>query len=384
MEGAPTSEAFVGSEGSRAVDRAGLRIREYGDLDALPPGYSDLLDAEGRRHLVWGRPWLGAVFRHGALLDRTPRLLGVEDAAGRPVALCVGFSYEHYAEVRNCRGLVLQMGEEPYHPLAIAGISSVDVLRIVARFARRSGDPYDVLRIGPLDGNGELFSRLPSILRAEGWIQQRFFMFSNWYEDVSGRNSAEYLRARPSRLQSTIKRRGRNLEKLGNARVEMINTDAALTAAIWDYEHVFGRSWKHGLTGVPYQRTVMQVAARERCLRLALLYLDDVPAAAQFWLVSGGIGYLQRTAYDQSMRGRSPGTVLTWHVVRHLLDVDRVRELDLGVGDDAYKADWASGRRERWGILAFNPRTWAGLKAAAYNVGGRAGKRILRAMLGRR
>ena len=48
-----------------------------------------------------------------------------------------------------------------------------------------------------------------------------------------------------------------------------------------------------------------------------------------------------------------------------LLDVDPVRELDLGVGDDPYKGDWASGRRKRWDLLGFNSRMWAGLKATA-------------------
>jgi CelD/BcsL family acetyltransferase involved in cellulose biosynthesis len=64
-----------------------------------------------------------------------------------------------------------------------------------------------------------------------------------------------------------------------------------------------------------------------------------------------------------------------------LLDVDRVGALDLGIGDDAYKRDWASGLRERWGIVGFNPRTLRGLRGAVWNIGGHAVKNITRAVL---
>ena len=367
--------------GFGAPENAGLRVREYGDLDALPPGYTDLLEAAGRDNLRWSRPWLAATIRYGASLDKPPLLLGVENVAGVPLALNVGFSTEHYAEASHCRALALQTGTEPYRPLVAAGLSPLEVLRVVARYARGSDPPYDVLRISPLDSHGELFKQLPPVLRAQGWIFQRFFMYPNWYEDVSGHDSAEYLRTRPSRLRNTIERRTRNLEKSGRSRIEIVGSTAALDTAIWDYERVFGRSWKQGLVEVPYQRAIMQVAAQAGALRLALLYIDDAPAAAQCWMVSGGVAYLHRLAYDERFGELSPGTVLSWQVIRHVLDADHVRELDFGVGDDAYKADWVSGRRERWGILAFNPRTLGGLKAAAVNLGGHAAKSVTRVIL---
>jgi CelD/BcsL family acetyltransferase involved in cellulose biosynthesis len=97
--------------------------------------------------------------------------------------------------------------------------------------------------------------------------------------------------------------------------------------------------------------------------------------------MSGGVGYLHRLAYDERFRDLSPGTVLTWHVIRHLLDVDRVGALDLGIGDDPYKRDWATGLRERWGLVGFNPRTLRGLRGAVWNIGGHAVKNITRAVL---
>ena len=43
-----------------------------------------------------------------------------------------------------------------------------------------------------------------------------------------------------------------------------------------------------------------------------------------------------------------------------LLDDERVSELDLGAGDDSYKRLWASRRRARCGLLAFDPLTLRG------------------------
>jgi Acetyltransferase (GNAT) domain len=367
----------------RAVDIDRLRICEYRGFEALSSSYSDLLDAEGARNLHWNRSWLQALIDYGSPPGSAPLLLGAEDAAGVASALIVGFATERFGRARHCRALALHTGDEPYRPLVVAGLSPVDATLMVARYARRSIPAYDVLRISPLDVDGELFSVMPTVLLADGWIPRRFLMFPNWYEQVSGRNSTEYLRGRPSRLRNTIERRTRNLESSGRSRIDIIDGGGTLDTAIWDYERVFARSWKHGLVGLPYHRAIIQVAAQAGALRLALLYVDEKPAAAQFWIVTGGTGYLRRLAYDEHFRDLSPGTLLTWHVVRHLLDVDRVQELDLGVGDDGYKSDWASKRRERWGILAFNPRTWAGLKAASFNIGGRITKRLAGTVLRR-
>ena len=51
---------------------------------------------------------------------------------------------------------------------------------------------------------------------------------------------------------------------------------------------------------------------------------------------------------------------MTAALCRHVIDEDRVEEIDFLIGDDAYKQDWMSARRERWGVVAFNPGTLRG------------------------
>jgi CelD/BcsL family acetyltransferase involved in cellulose biosynthesis len=87
--------------------------------------------------------------------------------------------------------------------------------------------------------------------------------------------------------------------------------------------------------------------------------------AAQVWLVSGGKANIFKLAYVQGYEKLSTGSVLTAELMRHVMDVDRVHEVDFLSGDDAYKADWMDCRRERVGLLAFDQRHWRGWLAMA-------------------
>jgi hypothetical protein len=57
--------------------------------------------------------------------------------------------------------------------------------------------------------------------------------------------------------------------------------------------------------------------------------------------------------------------------------------VDYLTGDDNYKRDWMSQRRERWGILALNPRTPLGALAIARHVGGRTAKNAVLSLANR-
>ena len=58
------------------------------------------------------------------------------------------------------------------------------------------------------------------------------------------------------------------------------------------------------------------------------------------------------------------------HMIERVIDVDRAAEVDFGVGDDPYKRRWASARRERWGLVAFESRTVRGALGAIRHIVG--------------
>ena len=119
-----------------------------------------------------------------------------------------------------------------------------------------------------------------------------------------------------------------------------------------------------------------RACAAEGALRLGILHLDGAPIAAQIWIVWSGKATLYKLAHDRRHDRLSPGTVLTMHMIERVIDVDRAAEVDFGVGDDPYKRRWASARRERWGLMAFEPRTARGMIGILRHVVGRKVKRL--------
>ena len=60
----------------------------------------------------------------------------------------------------------------------------------------------------------------------------------------------------------------------------------------------------------------------------------------------------------------------------HAIEQDHVQEIDYLIGDDAYKRAWMSLRRERWGIVAYDPRSASGLIGLGREIAGRILKHL--------
>jgi hypothetical protein len=162
----------------------------------------------------------------------------------------------------------------------------------------------------------------------------------------------------------------------------LVTTPEELEQAIPEYVSVCRASWKTPASMLaPETLQLMYLAAAKGCLRLGILRLDGVPAAAQFWIVSGGTAHCTRLAYDEAYKRLAVGVVLTGFMIAHVLDHDHVNKLDYGYGRDEYKRGWMKNAREYYGFMAFNPGTLLGGIAAVWQIQGGRIKRLIKRVL---
>jgi CelD/BcsL family acetyltransferase involved in cellulose biosynthesis len=154
-----------------------------------------------------------------------------------------------------------------------------------------------------------------------------------------------------------------------------------LESAVRAYEKIYNSSWKTPEPFPKFMPGLLRAFAKEGWLRLGVAYVDEEPAAAQVWFLANGVASIYKIAYDQKFKDLSVGSFLTMHMIRAAIDAEKVQEIDYLTGDDQYKRDWMSQRRERWGILAMNPRTPKGAAAIVRHVAGRFAKRAIQRLL---
>jgi predicted ATP-grasp superfamily ATP-dependent carboligase len=234
--------------------------------------------------------------------------------------------------------------------------------------------PVASLQLHPLDPQAPIWPALMTALRERGFWVDQYFTFGNWYHPCAGQSWAEYLATRPSRLRNTIVRTQRRLLRRVDCRLEILTPDTAperLDAAVIDFGRVYARSWKKPEPYLTFVPALAAHAHREGWLRLGLLYLGDEPVAAQLWLVHDGTASIYKLAYDERWARLGVGTLLSAALTEHVLDVDRVHEIDFLAGDDAYKAEWMSQRRDRTGLIAFHRGHSAGWLKAIGHFGAR-------------
>lgn len=210
-----------------------------------------------------------------------------------------------------------------------------------------------------------------------GFFVSSFFMYENWYINIGERDFDSYYMGRPSKLRNTIKRKENKLRKSHNYEIVLHNeTGDSMATAIEDFVGVYGRSWKNPEPFPKFIPGLISMTSALNILRLGLLYIDGKPAAAQLWITGGEKAVIYKLAYDEDYSEFSPGSILSREMFRHAIDVDKVAEIDYGVGSENYKKDWMEEVRVLDGIQAFNLRTASGMAWSAIETAKMAVRRI--------
>jgi hypothetical protein len=327
-----------------------LTRTEYESVDALPPAALACLGADFFSTADWYRAVLAAAMPPQA----RPVFLLLSRPTG-PVAVFPMLTAGHHA------GSLVTPYTCLWQPLLAPGLSDAEtdaVWRGFAAWCRR----FATIRLDALDA--ATAAAISAGLRTAGRFAPTalpFEHFGNWHAQAAG-GAAAYMGGRPGHVREAIRRRGKRL-MANRGRFTIVTSPVEVEAGIAAYETVYAKSWKTPEPYPDFNPTLMRLCAQNGTLRLGLLSQGEAILAAQFWVVRGSWAAVLKLAHDEDSKALSPGTLLTAHMIAHVLTQDGVTALDFGRGDDDYKRSWTDARRQRMGLILANPLRPAGVAA---------------------
>ena len=320
------------------------------------------LSTAGRAHVQRDPDWLDNIARHALDPDEQALFLTAQTAAHGNAILPLKLNRR--AGRAESLGNFYTSDWEPVLP-ETGGAALLEAM--LQDLAADNG--LAEIRLGPLREDSPTRGPLQEALETTGWTgQHSYFCFGNFYHVVTEKSGSDYMAKRPSQLRNTVARRTRQFRDSGGT-LEMVTGGPELDGAIAEFTEVYQASWKQPEPYVAFIPGLAKIAADRGWLRLGLARQSGRAIAAQLWLIAHGTAYIFKLAYREDAAAQSPGTVLTGFMMETALDNDRVNAIDYLSGDDNYKRDWMTARREYHGIAAYNGKSIAGRgRALLHNV----------------
>ena len=366
--GLPRGPAERGHPAPTQSDTA--TVQAYAHVRDLPADALALLAEAESQHVEFGADWYANLI--DTVQAQAPRSAEVrlhvlrQDGQVKAVLPTVRHARRLGPEVASLSNFYSAL----YAPALADGVDAPALLPLLRSLRRERVAAY---RFAPMDPQSRPFQLLREAMRLAGLSTHAYFAFGNWYLPVH-QSWPAYLQARSGQIRSALKRQGKKFAAEGG-RLEIVHGGPALMPALAAYESVYARSWKLPEPYPAFMPGLIQLCARRGWLRLGVAWLGEQPIAAQIWIVANGRADIYKLAYDETYKALAPGTLLTAHLMEQAMDVDQVREIDYLIGDDPYKAAWMSHRRERFGLVAYDPLTVGGLLGLARQQIGAAWRR---------
>lgn len=313
----------------------------YTAWDQLPSSADPLFGRGEKRSLFLSRSWFEGLTAH-ALDDGERLLLACVTDRGRILAALPLRANDHgsWHALGGCHTSLFSV--------LLADEGAQGIVECLAEGLR--GLPWQSLRLEPVDDDDPAVGRLQLAMANLGIESQRLFYFVNWSHQLRDQSFERYFADRPSRLRNTVARKRRKLKREHGYEIRLYK-DRHLDRALADYARVYQASWKDGERFRDFVPALARTTAVTGWLRLGILYIEREPAAAQIWFVLHGKASIFRLAYDERWQWYSPGSILTTSLMEQVIDRDGVESIDFLTGNERYKQDWMSERRELWRLV---------------------------------
>lgn len=213
---------------------------------------------------------------------------------------------------------------------------------------------WDLIELDKLPEEQNAFDIVEHAIVTAGLKHLSCFCTGNWYLDKITYPSTGYFEKQPYGFRKQIENKKKRLRKVGPWRVEIKSGIKSLDKDLYLYDQMRAKSWKSPEKDREFNRKFTKLATDKGWLRLSILFSGDVPIAYQKWLVCHKKAYIWDLIYDLDYKKYSPGSILSSEICKHVIDNDRVVEIDYLTGDEPYKKAWTPNRRERKSITVFN------------------------------
>lgn len=322
----------------------------YTAWEQLPDSANDLFAEAAAGSIFFSRPWFENLVEHALEPDQSMLLACVVEQ-DRVLAILPLMT-------RN-DGYVQALGHlySSLYSVLVAGQRQHAILQCLAQGLARL--QVVSLRLAPVADDDDRLQLLQQAMESCGYTCFVKFKFFNWFHRCQGQSFDDYMNARPSRVRNTIARKQRKLAREHGYDIRLY-TGAELHQALADYSRVYAASWKARELHAAFIEGLARRLATQGWLRIAVLYIDDRPAAAQYWFVANGKASIFKLAYDETWKHYSPGSILIRYLMEQVIHNDHVVEIDFLTGNDAYKSDWMSERRSRVGLYCAKARPHRG------------------------
>ena len=327
-----------------------MRFVLYSQWSQLPES-ANILFAQGEQEsLFFSRIWLENLTAH-ALTENQSILLAcaVENEsflAILPMMICAEGSLS-----------TLSNNFTSLYSLLISNNNKDAILACLANGLSQM--PTQPILFEPIDTNDGNIIRLRQLMESCGFQSHSYFRFYNWVHPLKGQSFDQYMAERPPNLRNTIRRKQRKLEREYGYDIRLYkNTgidQSLINKALADYNAIYKTSWKTKEFFPDFTPALVKSLSKLGWLRLAILYINEQPIAAQIWLVVHGKANIYRLVFNEKWKSYSPGSILTQYLMRYVIDTDKVIEIDFLTGNERYKQDWMTVRRERLGIRFAKP-----------------------------
>jgi len=216
---------------------------------------------------------------------------------------------------------------------------------------------FESLKLGALADDDETMNKLENALEHSGLTCSRYAEFFNWYHSLKGQSFTDYMASRQSRVRNTIARKERKLKREHGYQIRLYAGDDVPHAMV-DFYAVYKVSWKPDERFKGVMDGFIASFSKQSWIRLAILYINEQPVAAQIWFVAHKKASIFKLAYDETWKQYSPGSILTKFLMEYVIDTDHIEEMDFQRGNDRYKQEWMSERRQRWNMICTHrPKT---------------------------